>query len=82
VLGAAGKKHKDLRDGDFFGEIGLIMSAPRTATVMAKTDCDLFVLGKADFVRILKDHPQFSVTLVKVAWERYNVTISDDELLG
>jgi len=71
-----------LNDGDFFGEIGLLMSIPRTATIRARTLCDLFVMKRADFVRILQDHPQFADKVVTVARERYQLTLSRDELMA
>ena len=71
-----------LSDGDFFGEIGILMSTARTATVKAKTRCDLFMLSKTDFSRILQDHPQFAQSMMGVAKERYDVTVSADELMG
>ena len=82
VIDAAGKVISTLKDGDFFGEIGLIMSIPRTATVRTKTLCDLFVLHRSDFVHILNDHPQFAETITKVARERYKVVISREDLLS
>lgn len=44
--------------GGFFGERSLIFEQPRTATVRAKTDCDLLVLDKEAFQGILKDQPR------------------------
>lgn len=64
---------KVLKDGDFFGEVALLMSTPRNASVRARTSCDLFVLEKADFNRILRDHPQFAQGVMEVAKERYEV---------
>jgi glucose-6-phosphate 1-dehydrogenase len=75
VLDDAGKAVKTLKDGDFFGEIAILHSTPRTATVKAKTSCDLFVLEKSDFQRILHDHPQFAQGVAAVAKERYNVNM-------
>jgi glucose-6-phosphate 1-dehydrogenase len=75
VLGDAGQPVWTLTDGDIFGEIGVLMSTPRTADVRAKTSCDLFVLDKTDFTRILRDSPQFASAVQKVAQERYNLTI-------
>ena len=71
-----------LKDGNFFGEIGLLMATARTASVRAKTLCDLFMLTKADFSRILQDHPQFAESMMKVAKERYDLSISVNELMG
>src|SRR5439155_7642487 len=63
VLDGSGKVVATLRDGDCFGEIALILTEPRTATVRAKTVCDLFVLDKSDFSRILQDHLQFAQSI-------------------
>jgi glucose-6-phosphate 1-dehydrogenase len=82
VLDGSGKVLKTLRDGDFFGEIGVLMSKPRTASIRAKTLCDLFVLDKGDFSRILRDHPQFAVSVVKAAQERYNLTLGEKEIVA
>jgi CRP/FNR family cyclic AMP-dependent transcriptional regulator len=51
-----------LGPGEFFGEMGLIDGAPRSANVVAREHCDLVVLGKNDFRRCLADHSD-------VAWQ-------------
>jgi glucose-6-phosphate 1-dehydrogenase len=81
VLGDDGKVIKVLKDGDFFGEIGLLMSTPRTANVRARRSSDLFVLDKTDFSRILRDYPQFAEGLIKIANERYNLKLQPQNLL-
>ena len=55
-----------LGPGEFFGEMALLGQGRRTATVRAKTACDLFVLDKSDFSRILRDHQQFAPDAVKL----------------
>lgn len=82
VIDRSGKIVRTLKDGDFFGEIGLLMATQRTATVAARTQCDLFVLRKDDFSRILRDHRQFAETTIAVAKERYDLAVSSTELLG
>ncbi|HVT04921.1 MAG TPA: glucose-6-phosphate dehydrogenase [Thermoanaerobaculia bacterium] len=82
VIDKAGKVVQTLKDGDFFGEVGLLMSTPRTATIKAKTQCDLFVLRKPDFSRILRDHNQLAETVTKVAKERYDLAVSSAELMA
>ena len=80
VLDFDGKVIKVLADGDIFGEIGVLMSKPRTADVRAQTSCDLFVLDKSDFSRILRDNPLFASAVQQVAKERYQVNVPTDAL--
>jgi glucose-6-phosphate 1-dehydrogenase len=80
VLDDVGNVIKVLHDGDIFGEIAVLMSTPRTATVRAKTSCDLFVLEKGDFGRILRENPQFALAVQRVAGERYNLHVHTDVL--
>jgi CRP-like cAMP-binding protein len=49
--------------------------------VRARSLCDLLVLKKADFSRILREHPQFAESMLQVAKERYELAISVDELM-
>jgi glucose-6-phosphate 1-dehydrogenase len=82
VLEDSGKVIKVLRDGDIFGEIGVLMSKPRTANVRARTSADLFVLEKSDFSRILRDNPRFASAVQQVAKERYSLNIHTEALLA
>jgi glucose-6-phosphate 1-dehydrogenase len=82
VVDRAGKLMETLRDGDFFGEVGLLLCTARTATVKAKTQCDLFVLEKDEFSRILREYPQFAETLRGFATERYDIAVSCEELMS
>ncbi len=75
VVDDVGNVIKDLADGEIFGEIGLLMSTPRVANCRARTSCDLFVLDKADFNRILRDNPAFADAIRQVAKTRYSVNI-------
>jgi glucose-6-phosphate 1-dehydrogenase len=66
-----------LRDGDVFGEIALLLSQPRIATVRAKTLCDMFVLDKAEFARILRENPLFAERVREIAEKRFKVTLPE-----
>jgi glucose-6-phosphate 1-dehydrogenase len=81
VLDSDNQVVSQLKDGNFFGEIGLLLATGRIASVRAKTPCDLFVLSKTDFSRILRDHPQFGESIMQIAKERYDLTLSIGDLV-
>jgi CRP-like cAMP-binding protein len=59
-----------LSRGDSFGELGLLESSPRAATVRADTDAELFAVDEATFDRLLAeaiDVPAFKLTLQTLA---------------
>lgn len=59
-----------LTDGHFFGEIALLLSMPRTASIIAKGYCDLYSLDKETFERILGRYPSFAETIKELAETR------------
>jgi glucose-6-phosphate 1-dehydrogenase len=81
VLDDAGRVVKLFRDGDFFGEVALLIHTARTATVRARTVCDLMVLDQTSFSRILHDHPQFAASVERIARERYDLTLHPEALV-
>ena len=58
--------------GDFFGEISLVFSCPRTASIRAKTNCDLFVLSKRDLDDVLLSFPEISKQIQLEAKMRFS----------
>jgi glucose-6-phosphate 1-dehydrogenase len=82
VLDGQGAMKDVMREGDCFGEVALLLSEPRTATVRARTACDLFVLGRVDFSRILRDHQQFAQAIEQIARERYQKSVSAQQLIS
>jgi phosphoserine phosphatase RsbU/P len=55
-----------LHPGDFFGELELVDSRPRSARVVALDDCLVYVLHKSDFDQLLHDSHPFAVRLMEV----------------
>ncbi|MSP56608.1 MAG: glucose-6-phosphate dehydrogenase [Myxococcales bacterium] len=71
VIDASGERVKELGVGDFFGEIGMLSSKPRNASVRAITQTDVFLLKRTDFNKVLAQHPSFAESVERIARERY-----------
>jgi CRP-like cAMP-binding protein len=61
-----------------FGENGILGQAPRTANVLAATDCEIFTLCKQDFDAFAKNNPKAAYHVMKniaeVLSQRLNTT--------
>ena len=64
------KKVASLGGGDFFGEMGLMTGAPRTATVFARTDVECYRLDKESFKDILRRRPEIAEDISRVLARR------------
>ena len=60
----------ELKPGAFFGEIGILMSIPRTATIIARTKCLIVQLKKEDLFGILPQFPEVERAIREEATER------------
>lgn len=49
---------RDLKEGDFFGEVSVVRGTPRTATITAASRCELLLLDRATVDAIAANHPQ------------------------
>jgi EmrB/QacA subfamily drug resistance transporter len=61
---------RELGRGDAVGELALLTSSPRSATVRAARDSDLMTIGRADFDRLLDESPAMSRALNRLLGER------------
>jgi len=59
-----------LTDGDFFGEIALVLNQTRTACVRTVSYCDLYRLDKEMFDRVLAHYPNIAAQIEAKAKER------------
>ncbi|CAG4956391.1 unnamed protein product [Colias eurytheme] len=76
----SGKEVCHLEDGDFFGEIALVMSHRlRTASAVAVTNCELFRLDREDFESYVACYPTVYEDIKKVAMDRYERSKTLDE---
>lgn len=65
--------YAELKPGAFFGEIGVLMKMPRTATIVARTKCLLVVLKKEDLHAELPKFPDMEKAILQEAQERLSI---------
>jgi anion transporter len=54
---------KVLHDGEPFGEMALLTSGPRTASVKAETDCEVLRLDRSTFLSLVRDQPSVALSI-------------------
>jgi CRP-like cAMP-binding protein len=69
VLGAS-KEIATLGDGQFFGEMSLMTGEMRTATVVAKTDVECYIVDKEAFQEIVHEKPELAGTISDILSRR------------
>ena len=50
-----GEKKRTLTYGDSFGDLGIIYNAPRSASVLALTDCELAEINRGIFLKVMEE---------------------------
>ena len=65
-----GKGSAKLGPGECFGEMALLHSAPRSATVTAESDMRLLVLGAREFSTLIEDVPSVGRRVMAALAER------------
>ncbi|GBD86387.1 cAMP receptor protein [bacterium BMS3Abin03] len=60
-----------LNPSDFFGEMALLDGMTRSANVIALEDSKLFIIQRNDFLNLLEQHPEVSITLLQELTQRF-----------
>lgn len=59
-----------LGEGEIFGEMALIDSGPRSASVIAETDCVVVPVSEKQFLFMISEAPYFGLSVMRVLVER------------
>lgn len=59
-----------LGDGEIFGEMALIDEEPRSADVVAESDCVVVPVGEKQFLFMTSEAPYFALSLMRVLVQR------------
>ena len=60
--------------GSIVGELALIDDEPRSASVVAKTDCRLVAIDRRRFVYMVQETPLFALSVMKILADRLRKT--------
>jgi len=63
-----------LSNYNFFGEMALIDSAPRSATAVAVTDVKLIPVGEKQFLFLVSNTPYFALNVMRILARRLRTT--------
>ena len=55
----------DVSEGEYFGELAALDGQPRSASIMALTDCLIVALSPVQFVNVLERHPKVALRALK-----------------
>ncbi|MEV6678199.1 cyclic nucleotide-binding domain-containing protein [Streptomyces erythrochromogenes] len=75
-VSSGGRELRTLDAGSFFGERSLLLGEPRSATVRADTDCEVFALDKEAFVDALRAQPKVARRVVGQAKTQYAIDLA------
>ena len=64
-----------LGPGAFFGEVSVLKNVPRTATVVAKNDVEVYEFRQDEALRLLENYPDFRANLDALILKRSRDTI-------
>ncbi len=85
IFTCSGHKKKTLaylEAGEFFGEMSLLDMEPRSASSIAQELCELLVINKKDFRRLLAKHPNISFQTMKTLSHRLRQADKEIESLS
>lgn len=73
---------KQMKKGDFFGEMGIIEENKRSATAVVNEDSTLIIIDKDNFLYLLKKYPEIALNMITDLSKRLRKADKDIENLA
>ena len=67
---AGGREVEEVQEGGIFGEMAMIDNGPRSASVVAKTDCEFVPVDERMFLLLVHQTPFFSLDVMRTLVRR------------
>ena len=67
-----------LQKGDFFGEMSILDGKPRSASIIAAGECELFMLYRKPLLEILKRYPKITIQMLITMSQRLRHSNNDE----
>ncbi len=61
---------EEVQEGGIFGEMGIVDPKPRTASIFAMTEVEVFVINQTQFLQLVANTPAFALRVMKVLARR------------
>jgi CRP-like cAMP-binding protein len=68
---------KVIGEAEFFGEMAVISTSPRSATATALEDCKLIVMDRFSFQQAVRDNHHFAISIIRLLTDRLRETSED-----
>lgn len=65
-----GRVVETLKHGSIVGELGIVLAGPRSASVIAKTNCEFVAIDEKRFQFLVQQTPYFATQVMRVMAER------------
>jgi CRP-like cAMP-binding protein len=64
----------EMQAGEMFGELGLLTKKPRSTSAVARSNCELFVVPRQVFLRVVEDEPSLVRLILEMTADRLQMS--------
>lgn len=64
----------EMQAGEMFGELGLLTKKPRSTSAVARSNCELFVVPRQVFLRMVEDEPSLVRLILEMTADRLQMS--------